>query len=70
MLGFGVTSAGLAYLIKPILDDVLIQNVNLGLMAGVTLGGRIKSERKNGSRIFKDNYDPAPILGLQGGFRF
>ena len=37
MLGFGVTSAGLAYLIKPILDDVLIQNVNLGLIAGLVV---------------------------------
>jgi subfamily B ATP-binding cassette protein MsbA len=30
MLGYGAASAGLAYLIKPIFDDVLIQHVNLG----------------------------------------
>ncbi len=37
MVGFGTTSAGLAYLIKPIFDDVLIQNVNLGLIAGLII---------------------------------
>ena len=35
MVGFGITSAGLAYLIKPVFDDVLIQNVNLGRVAGL-----------------------------------
>ena len=29
MVGFGATSGGLAYLIKPVFDDVLIQNENL-----------------------------------------
>jgi subfamily B ATP-binding cassette protein MsbA len=33
MLGYGAASAGLAYLIKPILDEVLIQQVNLGVIA-------------------------------------
>ena len=37
MVGFGATSAGLAYLIKPIFDDVLIQNVNLGPIAGLII---------------------------------
>ena len=37
MVGFGVTSAGLAYLIKPVFDDVLIQNVNLGRVAGLII---------------------------------
>ncbi len=32
MFGYGAASAGLAYLIKPIFDDVLIQHVNLGLV--------------------------------------
>jgi subfamily B ATP-binding cassette protein MsbA len=32
MLGYGGASAGLAYLVKPIFDDVLIQHVNLGLV--------------------------------------
>ena len=33
MLGFGATSGGLAYLIKPVFDDVLIQNQNLAQVA-------------------------------------
>jgi len=33
MVGFGIASAGLAYLIKPVFDDVLIENVNLGRVA-------------------------------------
>lgn len=37
MAGFGVTSAGLAYLIKPVFDDVLIANVNLGRVAGLII---------------------------------
>jgi subfamily B ATP-binding cassette protein MsbA len=33
MVGYGIASAGLAYLIKPVFDDVLIQQTNLGLVA-------------------------------------
>ncbi len=33
MVGFGATSGGLAYLIKPVFDDVLIQNQNLAQIA-------------------------------------
>jgi subfamily B ATP-binding cassette protein MsbA len=33
MAGYGVSSAGLAYLIKPVFDDVLIQQTNLGRVA-------------------------------------
>jgi subfamily B ATP-binding cassette protein MsbA len=33
MVGFAASSAGLAYLIKPVLDDVLIQQVNLAQVA-------------------------------------
>jgi subfamily B ATP-binding cassette protein MsbA len=35
MLLFGAASAGLAYLIKPVFDDVLIQQVNLGLVGSL-----------------------------------
>jgi subfamily B ATP-binding cassette protein MsbA len=35
MLGYGAASAGLAYLIKPVFDDVLVQHVNLGLVGSV-----------------------------------
>lgn len=37
MVGFGATSAGLAYLIKPVFDDVLIENSNLGTVAGLII---------------------------------
>jgi subfamily B ATP-binding cassette protein MsbA len=35
MLLYGAASAGLAYLIKPVFDDVLIQHVNLGLVGSL-----------------------------------
>lgn len=35
MLAYGAASAGLAYLIKPVFDDVLIQHVNLGLVGSL-----------------------------------
>ena len=35
MLGYGAASAGLAYLIKPIFDEVLIRQVNLGLVGSL-----------------------------------
>jgi len=35
MLVYGAASAGLAYLIKPVFDDVLIQHVNLGLIGSL-----------------------------------
>ncbi|MGH9325053.1 MAG: ABC transporter ATP-binding protein [Vicinamibacteria bacterium] len=37
MVGYGAASAGLAYLIKPVFDDVLIQHANLGLVAGLII---------------------------------
>jgi subfamily B ATP-binding cassette protein MsbA len=38
MLGYGAASAGLAYLIKPIFDEVLIQQVNLGTVSALIVG--------------------------------
>jgi subfamily B ATP-binding cassette protein MsbA len=35
MIGYGASSAGLAYLIKPVFDDVLLQHVSLGRVAGL-----------------------------------
>ena len=37
MVGFGATSGGLAYLIKPVFDDVLIQNENLAQVAALII---------------------------------
>jgi hypothetical protein len=39
-------------------------------MAGVALGGEIRSENSSGSKIFKEDYGPAPIVGLQANFKF
>jgi hypothetical protein len=46
------------------------QNMNFGLMAGVAVGGELRSGADGGSKVFKNNYDPAPIIGLQANFRF
>ena len=46
------------------------KNVSLGVTVGVTVGGEIRSGRESGSRIFKEDYDPAPMAGLQASFRF
>jgi subfamily B ATP-binding cassette protein MsbA len=35
MIGYGASSAGLAYLIKPVFDDVLLQHLRLGRIAGL-----------------------------------
>jgi hypothetical protein len=46
------------------------ENMNFGLMAGVALGGELRSGADGGSKVFKNDYDPAPIIGLQANFRF
>jgi hypothetical protein len=46
------------------------QNMNFGLMAGVALGGELRSGADGGSKVFKNDYDPAPIIGVQANFRF
>ncbi len=45
-------------------------NVSLGLTAGVTVGGEIRSGGESGGKVFKEDYDPAPMVGLQANFRF
>jgi subfamily B ATP-binding cassette protein MsbA len=37
MIGYGASSAGLAYLIKPVFDDVLLQHVRLARVAGLII---------------------------------
>jgi hypothetical protein len=44
--------------------------MNFGLVAGVAVGGELRSGADGGSKVFKNNYDPAPIIGLQANFRF
>ena len=46
------------------------QNMNFGLMAGVALGGELRSGADGGSKVFKNDYDPAPFIGLQANFWF
>ena len=46
------------------------KNMNFGLMAGVAVGGELRSGADGGSKVFKNDYDPAPIIGLQANFRF
>jgi hypothetical protein len=46
------------------------ENLSIGGMAGVSLGGEIRSGTKGGNKIFKEDYDPAPFVGLQVGYQF
>jgi hypothetical protein len=46
------------------------ENVSLGVTAGVTVGGEIRSGDESGRRVFKENYNAAPMAGLQASFRF
>jgi hypothetical protein len=46
------------------------QNMNFGVMAGIALGGELRSGADGGSKVFKDDYDPAPIIGVQANFLF
>ena len=44
--------------------------ISLALLGGVALGGEVKLDDRNGNRINKQDYDPAPYIGLRlvGGF--
>jgi hypothetical protein len=44
--------------------------MNFGLMVGVAVGGELRSGADGGSKVFKNNYDPAPIIGIQANFLF
>jgi len=46
------------------------QNMSFGLMAGVALAGEIRSGADGGSKVFKNDYDPAPFVGVRANFRF
>ena len=45
-------------------------SARIELTAGVAFGGEIRYGDHGGSKIFKEDYDPAPMLGLRGQFRF
>jgi hypothetical protein len=44
--------------------------ISLALLGGVALGGEVQLDDRNGNRINKQDYDPAPYIGLRlvGGF--
>jgi hypothetical protein len=44
--------------------------IALHFLGGVALGGEVRLENRNGNRINKQDYDPAPYIGLRfvGGF--
>jgi hypothetical protein len=46
------------------------ENVSLAVMGGVTVAGEVRSGQENGDKIFKENYNPAPFVGVQLHVRF
>ena len=46
------------------------QNISLQFLGGVALGGQLELDNSNGNRLRRQDYDPAPYLGvhLLGGF--
>jgi hypothetical protein len=48
----------------------LIPRLSLHLLGGAVLGGEVQLDDRNGNRINKQDYDPAPYVGLRfvGGF--
>jgi hypothetical protein len=46
------------------------KNVSFGAMAGVALGGQIRSGTSGGNKVFKEDYKAAPIVGLNAAFQF
>lgn len=45
-------------------------SARIELTGGVAFGGEIRYGDHGGTKIFKEDYDPAPIVGLRGQFRF
>ena len=46
------------------------ENASIGAMVGVSLGGQIRSGNSSGTKILKEDYDPATFLGLQASYSF
>ena len=44
------------------------ENLNLGAMVGVVLAGSIRSATDSDRIVFEEDYDPAPIVGLNANF--
>lgn len=46
------------------------ENVDLGIFAGVVVGGTIRMETQGGNKIFNQDYDPTATVGVKGVIRF
>jgi hypothetical protein len=42
----------------------------LGLIGGMAFGGELRIEDEDGDRLFKEDYDPAAVVGARMAFRF
>jgi hypothetical protein len=46
-------------------DWHITRNVSLNLLGGVAVAGEIRLEDRNGNRPSRDDYDPAPYVGVR-----
>ena len=44
--------------------------VSVNFLAGVVLGGRLQLDDENGNQLLKEDYDPAPYIGIRAAGRF
>ncbi len=44
--------------------------LSVNLFGGVALGGRMRLEDRDGNRLARESYDPAPFVGVSGSLRF
>jgi len=47
-----------------------VQSVDLALLGGAVLGGKLKVYDRRGHRLASDTYDPAPFVALSAKFSF
>lgn len=46
------------------------KKISLNLLAGVSVSGQLRLEDDDGDKLAKDDYDPAPFVGLKGQVLF
>ena len=44
--------------------------MNFGIIAGVSVGGKVRVEDEDGDRIDQEDLDPAPTVGITGTILF
>ena len=47
-----------------------VPDVSVTVFAGATVYGRVKATNAVSQDVYASNYDPAAVLGIQGGIRF